>query len=111
MGKNETKFFVDGTAALKVDRKRAYADSPSFVAFHGSSQHSTKRQNVPQRSVGSGNRLVDAVVDAFERSEMACSLMLEDVKGVPYGLLSNANIATLSIACGVVATLSIIFGA
>lgn len=111
MGKNETKFFVDGTAALKVDRTRAYAESPSFVAFRGSSKHSANRPSAYQRVSGSGNRLVDTVVDVFERSEMACSLMLEDVKGVPYGVLSKANIATLSIACGVVATLSIIFGA
>ena len=111
MGKSMTKFYVDGTAALKPKRYSQSLDDSSFVAFRGSSQHSHMRPQRNQVKSGSAPHAKSILQDVLERSEMACSLLTEDVKGVSYGRLTSGNIVSISTACAIIAIISIAFGA
>ena len=111
MGKSMTKFYVDGTAALKPKRYSQSLDSGTFVAFKGSSQHNRTRLQRNQAESGSDPRAKSILQDVLERSEMACSLLTEDVKGVSYGLFTPSNIASISTACAIIAIISIAIGA
>ena len=111
MGKSMTKFYVDGTAALKPKRYSQSLDNGTFVAFKGSSQHNRTRLQRNQAESGSDPRAKSILQDVLERSEMACSLLIEDVKGVSYGLFTPSNIASISTACAIIAIISIAIGA
>ena len=108
MGKSTANFFVDGTAALDPRRHPKSPDN-RFVAFKGT----TKRpQEYPKQRIAGADASRHSVLrDVLERSEMACSLATEDVKGVSYDVFTKANVATISIACSVIGVLSILFGA
>ena len=58
--------------------------------------------------MGERKRFLSDIIDA---SEMACSLMTEDFKGVAYNTFTRASIASLSIGCTLVAIVSLAFGA
>ena len=47
----------------------------------------------------------------LETSEMYCSLMLEDARGVAYRLFSKSTVSAFAIACFAVAAASIAFQA
>lgn len=112
MGKSMTKFYVDGTAALKPKRHSQSLDNSTFVAFKGSSRHDrTRLQRNQAAKPASAPHAKTVLQDVLERSEMACSLLTEDVKGVSYGLFTSGNIASISTACAIIAILSIAFGA
>lgn len=111
MGKSTTKFYVDGTAALKPKRYSKSFDDGMFVAFKGSSQHNHARSQRNQLKPGSAPHAKSVLQDVIERSEMACSLLTEDVKGVSYGRLTSGNIVSISTACAIIAIISIAIGA
>ena len=46
-----------------------------------------------------------------ESSEMACSLLYEDIGGCPYNTFTPSGIAALSSLCTVFAVISLIIGA
>ena len=108
MMRSEQKYRTNGTAALKPSYSTQSAHSTSFMAFAGKrpSSHavSTRLETKPQR------RFSDVVVDILQRSEMVCSLLFEDVKGVPYRMLSRSDIATLTSASAALAVVAIVLG-
>ena len=118
MSKKMADFYVDGTAALKVEYADNKTSAPSFTAFDCSYNRRSQQPPAPcPRPEGARARRTrkrsfkDSARSVFERSEMACSLLFEDVRGVPYHAFSKANIATLSVATSAIAIVSLVLGA
>lgn len=111
MGKSKALFLVDGTAALNPRTATTSFPERSFVAFGNPSARGSQLASSRMASPHGKGIVRSAVQSIIERSEMACSLMGEDFRGVPFGKLTTANIASLSIACSVIAAISIAFGA
>ena len=111
MAKSERFFYTDGTAALKLESAAPCTSSPSFVAFRGSNRHMSSNDAHGAQPLPSSHGLKSFAQGVLERSEMFCSLVLEDFRGVSYNMLTSSNITTLSVASAVVAILAIAIGA
>ena len=115
MKRNSSMYGINGTSALKPVHQQGESprvQSSSFAAKPGGAVRSNVRYQPRSASQpkSTNKRLFDIAKDIFERSEMACSLLLEDHRGVPYGAFSHLNIATLSIASTAIAIVSIAVG-
>ncbi|MBR0404288.1 MAG: hypothetical protein IJI68_03655 [Eggerthellaceae bacterium] len=105
-----TNFPYDGTAAMKPVPGAGHA-TPKIIAFPSKGNSRNRRGNVSPESLGLRECFLAWMRNCLFGSEMFCSLVREDARGVAYKLFSNANIATLAIIGFVVAALSIVYGA
>ena len=63
------------------------------------------------RPYGNRNPVLGFIRRTFERSEMLCSLALEDVRGCAYGIFSRFEVIAASVVVSALAVLAIALGA
>jgi len=105
-----TNLPLDGTAAMKPF-PNADNTHPRIIAFP-----SRNRPQLHDEKNAHDVSSVSARVSSWLRgcllsSEMYCSLLREDARGVAYKLFSKHNLGTLMLVSFVVAVLSIAYGA
>ena len=103
-------FFVDGTAALKPTAWDLPKDERQYT-FDVSAKYATGHSNPVTRHFEAAAKTVgNALARTLLRSEMFCSLMLEDVRGVAYNAFTASGIAVFSVATALIAIASLIIG-
>ena len=108
MNGHGVNFYIEGTAALQMEGRSASHGKASILPFPQDMRESRKGGADALEAIIAGiNR---RALDILERSEMYCSLKLEDFRGCPYHLFTKHGIAMLSAATTAVAVASIALG-
>ena len=110
MIRENTASFVQGTAALKIPERRIHGIRPQPPHVLGPedirtlthcSHKETRRRETPG----------DWFWRIVASSEMACSLLTEDVRGCAYNKLTHADVAVCASAISLIALVSVLLGA
>jgi len=101
---------VDGTVALKpVVAERTH--TARIIEFPSRNAETAGHINTYDQNPSQLQAIRNRVTGVLYASEMYCSLVFEDARGVLYDMFSRNDVRILSVASCAVAVLSIAFGA
>ena len=111
MNERMMRFPVDGTAALSASIQPKNAHTARIIEFSVQAQNNRDGLRNDETNPKATDTFMTRIRTLVLASEMYCSLVLEDARGVAYNLFSKKAISALAAACFVVATFAIAFGA
>ena len=125
MNGNAAQIFIDGTSALNSNVWQVGNKQSRIITFprrgyeaerisRTRSEEERASRNRAQEHAVRNNRthgILNSLTRILNASEMFCSLMREDARGVLYNVFSRRSVWTLAAASFVVAVMAIGFGA
>ena len=105
-----TNLPLDGTAAMKPITNTGYAH-PRIISFPSTNRPQSYSEKKGRGLCSMSTRVSSKLRNCLLSSEMYCSLMREDARGVAYKLFSKHNIGALMLVSFLVAVFSIAYGA